>query len=197
MTEDVSALFDDYAARFVRGERPDARDYLRRAGEGVGELGMLIERFLEHVPPPPPDDDALRLAEAWVAGHSPLVDLRASRGITRDEAVDALIKRLGLDRSKRAKVQGYYHQLENGLLDVRRVDPRVFEVLAARLKARVGDLLAWRPRPLAFEGTAYHRVAPAPGQPAPAPATASFDMALAPEEPDEIDRLFRGDPRER
>ncbi|MBA3366169.1 MAG: hypothetical protein H0U03_10365 [Actinobacteria bacterium] len=191
MAEHVSALFDDYAERFVRGERPDPRAYFERAGEGADELGTLIDRFLERVPPPAASDDAITLAEAWVAGHSPLVGLRAARGLRRGEVVDHLIAALGLDRGKREKVGGYYHELENGLLDVARVDSRVWEALAEKLKARVGDLLAWRPRPLAAEGV-YLRSA-SEAMPA---ATASLSLPAkvsgAPEEFDEIDRLFTG-----
>ena len=30
MADEVMRLFDDFAARFARGERPDAREYLTR-----------------------------------------------------------------------------------------------------------------------------------------------------------------------
>jgi hypothetical protein len=36
-------LFDEYAATFAWGKRPDPRTYLARAGEGQGELAALIE----------------------------------------------------------------------------------------------------------------------------------------------------------
>jgi hypothetical protein len=52
MRDDVMRLFDEYAARFARGERPDARAYLARAGSGEDELAALIERYLERVQPP-------------------------------------------------------------------------------------------------------------------------------------------------
>lgn len=183
-------LFDDYAARFARGERPDAREYLARAGEGVDELGTLIERFLERAAPPAPDDGALRLAEAWVAGNSPLVQLRAERGLRREEVVDSLIAALGLDRAKREKVTGYYHQLENGLLDVTRVDRRVWEVLAEALEARLGDLVAWRPRPIGAK-LAYMRPSEILEAASPSmPAAAAAPRAAAEPYPDEVDRLF-------
>jgi hypothetical protein len=186
MSEDVMRLFDEYAASFARGERPDARAYLARAGEGQDELAALIERYLERVPPPAPDADALALAESWLAGQPPLLELRARRGLRRDEVVDALIERLGLDRAKRAKVKRYYHELEGGLLEPAGVDRRVWNALAGTLRTRVEDLLAWRPRPMEPAMDAAYRVTkldaiPSGAAPARPPA----------EEPDEIDRLFR------
>ena len=80
MSEDVMHLFDEYAASFARGERPDARAYLARAGERGDELGALIERYLERVPPPAPDAETVALAESWLAGQPPLLELRTWRG---------------------------------------------------------------------------------------------------------------------
>ena len=48
----VSRLFDDWAARLARGERPDPRDYLAEAGEQAGELSRLMEAFLVAAPRP-------------------------------------------------------------------------------------------------------------------------------------------------
>ena len=186
MAEDVFALFDEYAARFARGERPDARAYLARAGGGADELGRLIEGYLERAPAPPPDEDARLLSEAWLSGQPPLLELRTRRALTRDEVVDALIGTLSLDRAKRAKVKRYYRQLETGLLDPGRVDRTVFEALGEVLRARMENLRAWRPRPQHFE-PAYLRV---PSRPR-AAAAAPEPPARAPTEPpDEIDRLF-------
>jgi hypothetical protein len=94
-------LIDEYAASFARGERPDAREYLARAGERGDELAALIERYLERVPPPAPDADTVALAGSWLAGQPPLLELRMPRGLRRDEVVDTLRDRLGLDRRKR------------------------------------------------------------------------------------------------
>ena len=77
-----------------------------------------------------------------------------------------------------------YHELETGQLDVRRVDPALLEELATLFRARVGDILAWRPRSLAAKA-AYYRSFPveqASAKPARAPDT----------EPDRVDRLFLG-----
>jgi len=61
-------LLDEYAARFARGERPDAGAYLARAGRGADELRELIDAFLVAAPPAPPGDEALALMAAWLAG---------------------------------------------------------------------------------------------------------------------------------
>jgi hypothetical protein len=171
-------LFAEYAARFARGERPDLRDYLARAGREADELAQLVDAFLVRTEPPPPDEETVALTTAWLAGEPPLVELRARRGLRRSEVVDALIERFGLDRAKREKVARYYHEVETG----QRVpaDERLVAALAEILRGRVGDLLSWRPRPLAAQ-PAYYRAESAAAAPAP---------AAAPGEPDEIDRLF-------
>jgi hypothetical protein len=185
MPEDVFTLFDDYAARFARGEAPDLRGYLTRAGDHAGELGRLVDAFLARASPTEPNEERVALARAWVEGQPPLLELRTRRGLKRDAVVDALVQLLGLDPKKRAKVKRYYHELESGLLEPRGVDRRVWEALAETLKAQIADLVAWRPRPLEPVGEVYLRRADAP---------AGFARSLArPQEPeDEVDRLFRG-----
>jgi hypothetical protein len=184
MPEDVFTLFDDYAARFARGEAPDLRGYLTRAGEGAGELGRLVDAFLARASPPAPDEDRVALARAWVEGQPPLLELRTRRGLRRDAVVDALVQLLGLDPMKREKVKRYYHELESGLLEPRGVDRRVWEALAEALKAQVADLVAWRPRPAELPAV-YFRATEL------AAAAAGAASAPTDEAEDEIDRLFR------
>src|SRR5947199_126918 len=74
--EDVFTRFDDYAARFARGEAPALRGYLTRAGESAGELGRLVDAFLARASPPEPDEERVALARAWVEGQPPLLELR-------------------------------------------------------------------------------------------------------------------------
>jgi hypothetical protein len=183
MSDEVFRLFDDYAARFARGERPDARAYLARAGEEADELAQLIDRYLEGVPAPPADEESRALAAAWVEGEPPLLALRNERGLKRDAVVDALIGGLGLDPAKRKKVDRYYHRLETGLLDPRRVSRRVFEVLGETLRASLADLQGWRPHPVDAEAVYLRAVDTAAAAPPPA-------YADEPEEQDEIDILF-------
>jgi hypothetical protein len=187
MAEDALSLFDEFAARWARGERPDAREYLRRAGDDADELAPLLERFAAASPPPGPSEEMVELIRAWRGGEPPLLELRRRRGLKRAAVVDALVSELGLDPAKREKVAGYYHELESGLLDPGRVDRSVFRALAGTLSARMENLLAWEP-PVQHEGVYYRRsdvTSVAAGDAAPA-------AAPSPEPPDEIDRLFGG-----
>jgi len=181
---DVARLFDEYAAAWARGERPDAREYLARAGEGEAELRELLDRFLTASLPAEPTEDEVAAMQAWAAGQPPLLELRVRRGLTRASVVEALVGRLGLGEAATAKVAAYYHRLETGLLDPRGVSERVFAVLADALGARVDELAVWRPPPAA---PALYLRASEPDLSVVAPASA------APEEPrDEVDELFTG-----
>ncbi len=186
MTEDVLTLFEEYAARFSRGEEPDVREYLARAGDGADRLASLLDGYLARAEPPAPSEERVLMLRAWLEGGAPLLELRVERGLTRDTVVSELIERLGLDPAKRRKVTDYLHRLETGLLDPRPVDRRVFTALAAALRARVEDLLAWQPRPTPAAPGALFRAAPDA-----ALKDVRFSLA-SPPEPDEVDRLFLG-----
>jgi hypothetical protein len=186
MPDDVFSLFDDYAARFARGERPELRAYLARAGAGADELAQLIDGYLVRASPPRPSEDAVALTTAALQGRSPLTEARERRGLKRDDVVDALIAALGLDRAKRKKVARYYEELETGARDPRRVDRRVYEAIARTLRASVPDLVGWRTFP---EVAAPAAAAAAPAMTFEATFTARV-LRSRPEPPDEIDRLF-------
>src|SRR6266511_1721203 len=141
--ERVKELFGEYAAAYARGERPQAREFLARAGGQVDELASLIDAFLKRAPAPAPDEQAVELFEAWQAGESPLLRLRKARGLTRDAVVAALVRTLGLDEKKNEKVRRYYRELETGLLEPEGVERRVWDVLAHVLGVRVADLFGW------------------------------------------------------
>jgi len=189
--ERVEDLFAEYAAAYARGERPAASEFLPRAGAEAEALAGLIEAFLARAPAPVPDETTVALFESWRAGESPLLRLRNERGVTRETVVALLVKALGLNAKKEAKVGRYYRELESGSLPPERVDRRVWDVLANALGARVADLAAWRPRPSAFEGVAIARTALAAAS-IEAPATAD---TRADAEKDEVDRLFNVAPR--
>jgi hypothetical protein len=144
----VSRLFDTWAASFARGEQPDPRVYLDEAGDGAAELSQLMEAYLVAAPRAEPDAEAINLARAWLAGASPLADLRASRGIRRDEVVDAVMAEFALAQEKRPIVKSYYHRLESGLLDPARLSAPLLELLARRLETARETILAWRTRSL-------------------------------------------------
>lgn len=189
---DVAALFDEYAAAFARGEEPDLREYLTRAGEGADELARLVEAFVAAAPAPEPSEERIALTRAWAQGQSPLLELRTRRGVRREEVVDAILGRFGIGSGKRQKVAGYYHELEAGLLDPLRVDRSVWELLAELLRASVSDLRR-RPRlspPPPGMAVAYQRSARKAAFES-LPARAAPASAAEPEPPDEVDRLFR------
>jgi hypothetical protein len=177
-------LFDEWAQRYRRGEGPDLREYLDRAGPEREQLAGLVDRFLQAAPAPEPPAGRVALARAWAEGQPPLLELRVEQGVRRDEVVDALVEGLGLDPSRREKVHARLHELETGQLEPRSVDRRVLEAIAAILSARVADLLAWRPLPAPAQ-EAYFRATEASAMSYIPPAAPSD-----PGEPDEIDELF-------
>lgn len=189
----VEVLFDEYATRYLRGEQPDASEYLERATEGTerDDLADLLDRFLEAVPARAPREEEIVLMEARLEKEPPLLVLRRRRKLGRRAVVDALVGRLGLDSAKRDKVAGYYHDLEIGNLDPEPVSSQVWGVLGELLRANARSLAGLRgAEPPPTVAAAYHRgpailyslevVAPAPSD------------EEAADEPDEIDRLFTG-----
>jgi hypothetical protein len=183
MADEVFRLFDEYAARFARGERPDAQQYLAQAGDRRDELAGLIDRFLEGAPATTPDEERRAMAQAWLEGEPPLLALRNRRGVGRETVVAMLVSELDLNPEKRSKVERYYHQLETGLLDPRRVSRRIFEVLSETLRATLADVRGWRQPPLRADVVYLRATEPA----APAPLR---ELRDEPEERDEIDALF-------
>lgn len=181
MADLVLTLFEEYVASLERGEPPDLRAYLERAGDGAEELASLVDVWLQVAPVPEPDEEAVALAAAWIAGEPPLLELRRRRALTRERVVTFLVDRFGLDPAKRAKVDRYYHEVETGQLAP---SPRIREALAALFDRALPDV---RVRPLEVApAPAYHR---APVAPSMAPPDAA---AVAPTEPwDEVDELFR------
>ncbi len=186
MQPDVALLFDDWAARSARGERPDPREYLDRAGERRAELSRLMDAYLRDAPRREPTDADLALVRAASRHEPPLLELRRRRGLKRSDVVDALQGRLELDPAKRHRLARAYHELESGLLDVRGVSRRVFDVLRELFDADVRDLAAWRAQPAPADVAFYRADLAPPASIAPA--------SLEPAEPDEIDLLFRSTP---
>jgi hypothetical protein len=190
--EKLTSLFDEFATRYAAGEQPDAREYLERAGDGAGELARILDAFLQRAPAPEPDEEAVAMMGAWIAGEAPLVHLRASRGVRREQVVESVMRMLGLDPAKRTKVARYYHELENGFLSSARVDRRVLEAVAQALRTKVEDLLVWPQRPFQAE-PAYLRLPTEAVEAAP-PAAAALTREVEPGEYDEVDRLFGREP---
>jgi hypothetical protein len=186
----VERLFDEFALAYVRGEVPDVRAYLERAGAEREALGRLIDRFLEAAPARQPTEEELVLLHASLERQPPVLVLRLRRRLTRQAVVGALVRALGLDPAAEAKVASYYHRLEGGLLDPEPVDRSVWDALGELLHADVRALAGVRPAPLAAE--AAFRRADADAVTAPPPAAAAAAPAAPEEPPDEVDRLFTG-----
>ena len=182
MPEPVDALFDEFAAAFARGERPDVFAYLGRAGGGAGELAALIDTFLVVAVPPPPSQTARRRVRAIVPQPT-LLDLRKRAGVKPDRLVDEILAVFSIDPVKRKRVKNYYRELEAGLLDPAGVSPRLWALLGRLLAADPSVLVdAARPAPITQSVFLSSEVA----MEATAPALAKAD------EPDDVDRLFRG-----
>jgi hypothetical protein len=184
----VETLFDEFATRYLRGEQPDVRDYLVRAGTGSDDLARMLDRFLEAAPSREPTEEEVVLMQARLESEPPLLLLRQRRKLTRAAVVDALVGLLGLDAAKSAKVRRYYSDLEVGVLDPRPVDGRVWEALGSVLGANVRAVAALRPEPPAASALAYMRE-PTLMQ-AKLSAAEPAPTAPAEEARDEIDRLF-------
>jgi hypothetical protein len=181
----VEILFDEYALRHARGERPDVRDYLDRAGNDRDMLGRMIDRFLETAPARQPFDEEIVLMQARLQHEPPILVLRQRRKLGRRAVVSALIGALGLDAGKREKVAGYYHELEVGLLDPTRVSRAVWQALDDVYAANVEALARIREGYAEPSQAVYLR----------AEETVHHALAVAPpsaEPPDEVDRLFTG-----
>ena len=179
---DVDRLFDELAAAYVRGERPDLPAYLARAGDEADELARLVDAFLRTVPPPEPSEDDVAVMRARLGGEPGLLALRRRRGRRVDDVVDELAARL-----------------EGGVLDPHRIDERVWEALHTVYETSVRNLI--RPLVTRQGGSAmayYRRTGPLDVEgagPAPAAAPAEpMDVTgdPAPTERDALDRLFLG-----
>ena len=190
MKTSVELLFDEFAVRHARGETPDVREYLDRAGGDQEDLGRMIDRYLESAPTRRPTEEEVVLLQARIAQEPPLLVLRQRRRLGRQAVVDGLVRLLALDTAELDKVDAYYHELEVGRLDPTGVSRRVWGSLRELLGADVQRIVA-RPRPperAAGVRLAYLRATGADVHDAmPAPAAAA-------KEPDEIDRLFTGGP---
>ena len=92
----VEMLFDEFAAQYARGERPDVHAYLERAGKQADQLGLLIDRHLQAVPAQPPDEETVVLMHARLDHVPPLVAARTRRGLKVRELSDRLRDTLGL-----------------------------------------------------------------------------------------------------
>jgi hypothetical protein len=187
VTDRVDTLFDEYAARWARGEHPDAADYLEQAGEERGDLALLIDRYLSIVPAREPGEELIRFTELLEAGEPPLLAARVAKGLRREEVVRWVMKVFALPADKEDKVAAYWHELETGRRSPTSVAPELWRRVVEHLGAAAEAARGWRPVP-AMDLT-FHRVADEPKL----MRKLSKAAAAAPTDempPDEVDRLF-------
>jgi hypothetical protein len=211
---EIERLFTDYVAEHRGGGEADPVAYLDRAEEAERrELAALIDAYLARTPGRPWDREAFagsaaeRLSDAvaqslqGVSGTWPVVlpRLRHRAQVTRGELVRRLAATLEAS-DREAKVGGYYHEMERGLLPSAGVSARVLEALGEIVGA-TGEFLRRAGEPLGTgeapsPGEVYAR-ASRPGAPA-----VDGEVADSPAEPaarsaearDEVDELFTGGP---
>jgi hypothetical protein len=201
----VDELLNEYKQAHRAGSG-DPRPFLSRApAEDRAVLAALIEGYLENAPrreytpdelldsPAAPVAEGIQRSLAGAAGLWPalLPRLRVQARTKRADLVRELAARLGAE-SQQDKVAGYYHQMEQGLLPADGVSDTVLDALgkivgvAGESLRKAGSLPA--PGPLRMDDAAVFTRMTKASQADPAPAAAES----APEEWDEVDRLFRG-----
>jgi hypothetical protein len=206
----VDELLREYKQAHRAGSG-DPRPFLSRApAADRAVLAALIEGYLENTPRREFDrEEFLESAAAPVAegvqrslagagGLWPalLPRLRAQARVKRADLVRELAARLGAE-SQQAKVAGYYHEMEQGLLPAEGVSDTVLEALgkivgvAAESLRKAGSLPAPGP-PRMDEAAVFTRTARAAPDTASAPPVAAQTADDGTQEWDEIDRLFRG-----
>lgn len=195
MNTPVDHLFDEFAARHARGEHPDARDYLERAGKRRDELARLLDGFLAAAPAQLPGEETLATFAELIpeADTPPILAVRLRMRLRRADVITQLCAGLGLDAAAEDKVSRYYHELETGLLDPRGVSSRVWHSLATVLGTGIRSLMVSENEPPPSLVAAYYRrsdlVLAEP------PAMDLKREMLPPAEPqerDEVDMLFTG-----
>lgn len=215
MAEDVQKLLSEYIAEHRAGGDADPLDYIGRADAGDRrQLAALIDGYLARSPGAAWDEAAYRGSDAERVGESVgrsllgvggmwpaiLPRLRNQAKLTRAQVVERLSAALGV-AGREPKVATYYHEMERGALDSRRVSTRVLAALGV-IYGTTADRLREIGTPIA-KGPA------AAGPPAPAMArtaapTAEYEVVDREElrsepvrpakERDEIDEMFTGGP---
>lgn len=205
---EIERLLSEFIDAWNAGRRPRVEEYLDRAtADEQAELAAQIEAFLDIAPTPDYSPETLEelMREPAVmatvealqgrAGLWPslLPRLRRRAKLRRDEVVEGIVERLGI-QGQEEKAAQYVHELEAGTLETAGVSRRVIEALAGVLGASAEEL----ERAADFRGFGTSGAAPAYLRGAADHLAASRvrgdrdELAPAPDEWDEVDRLFRG-----
>lgn len=208
MADAATGAFDAFVEAYHAGERPDARAFAARAGDGAADALALIDAFLARGPRPArrsPDALARLLASPALAperlGPAPasfpevLVALRSAVEPRRAAFAARLADALGL-AARADKVKRLYADLESGVLPPTGISTRLQVVLAGLLGVDVGRLdaparlLPPPPPAAAFARSALPDATFAQAAPPAAAAAAPEPLDAW----DEVDELFRGGP---
>jgi hypothetical protein len=208
---EVDRMFKEFIEEHRAGGPAEPLEYLRKLeGTDRAELAALIAGYLERAPRRQWNAEAFRgsvaehaveeaMAEPVGTLSALLKSWRDAAQLRRDQVVARLADALGV-APQEEKVGLYYHRLERGLLDPRRVSSRVFEALAGVLGQNVESIRQaaadWAG---AMEGpteTFARRTMPSErGESVladAAPSAPFAEPAPAREQWDEVDRLFLG-----
>lgn len=150
----VMALVEEFAAARARGEEPDVRGYLERAGDRAGEFGAMVRAVIVATPPPAPSAQALARARALLAPEPPLLALRHRSGLTVDDVTDHLAGALGVAPAARPRLRVLYQRLEAGLVDAAGIAARLRSALAAAFGVAEGEIAGG---PESGEGAVFAR----------------------------------------
>ena len=183
-------LTQEFRRQYLDGAHPDAAQFLDRAPQAEREeLGRRIRAVLAEEPPPDPAPETLLMVQAMLRGEPPLLQLRASRGMSRDEVVSQLRDELDIEPAKEQRVAVYYHELETGQLPLAGIRDRVFDAVAKVMGVARASLMLQGP-----ERTADGRAQPVFARAEPGAEMSLDALAAMPGEPDEVDDLFTGGP---
>jgi hypothetical protein len=195
---DADHLFDELAAAYVRGERPDLPAYVVRPGDDADELARLVDAFLRTVPPPEPSEDdvaVMRAPPRGPAGTSGPPQAPRPEGGPRSSTTSPPASRSTTDRASCATTSGSRaaSSTRSGSTSAsatpsRRSSRRASAASSGRSsRARGGSAMAYYRRTVSFDATASLQASLAPMKPA-----IVADADPAPAERDALDRLFLG-----
>lgn len=209
---DVERLLSDYIAEHRAGGDADPVEFLDQLdGTDRDELAALIDAYLVRSPGQAWDEQAFHGSEAEIltarlarsfgsrAGLWPVIlpRLRERAQVMRADLVERLAGALGA-QDKAEKIDGYYHEMEQGLLPSEGVDDSVLSKLgdilgtSAEFLRKAGESISEGGKP-DQSAPVFTRIATADRIEAPAspasPGTARIDEA---DDWDEVDELFRG-----
>jgi hypothetical protein len=206
---EIERLREQFIAAFEAGESPDPREFLTQLeGADQRELEALLDAYLAQAPRRRFDAQAFAASPAralvddldqslsGVAGAWPVVlpRLRNAARLRRGDLVARLAEALVVT-GREAKVERYYHEMEQGLLPPAGVSDRVLDALASLLhttRERLREAGASPAAGGAVPHAALFARTAAPTDDELAAMASAPASAPEPEARDEVDELFLG-----